>query len=226
MKKRIFWAGDSTVAQNRIDSYPQTGMGQVMNLYLKEGIEVHNFALNGRSSKSFINEGVLNKIEEELGKDDFLFIQFGHNDQKPDEERSTKPYSTYQEYLSVYVEIARKCGAHPVLITSLYRRIFLPNGHIKDEVHFEYPDAMKQLGEKLNVPVIDLCQMSKELLEKTGDENSKRWFMHLKKGEFASHIEGLEDNTHLRYEGAVTMAGLVAQGLKELGSIYAELICI
>ena len=224
MKKRIFWAGDSTVAQNTIGSYPQTGMGQTLSLYLYEDVIIYNFAKNGRSSKSFINEGILEKIKEELKEGDFLFIQFGHNDQKADEERSTKAFSTYQEYLTDYIETAKKCGAYPVLITSLYRRMFLPNGHIKDEVHFDYPDAMKQLGEKLNVPVIDLCQKSKELLENAGDDNSKKWFMHLKKGEFISHIDGLEDNTHLRYEGAVKMAGLVAQGLTELGGIYKELI--
>lgn len=224
MRKRIFWAGDSTVAQNTINSYPQTGIGQVMPLYLKEDIVVYNFAKNGRSTKSFINEGILDKIKEELKEGDYLFIQFGHNDQKPDEERSTQPFSTYQENLSAYIEAARKCGAYPVLITSLYRRLFSEDGHIKDEVHLEYPDAMKQLGERLNVPVIDLCQKSKELLEKIGDENSKKWFMHLKKGEFPSHKDGLEDNTHLKYEGAVTMAGLIAEGLKELGGIYIELI--
>jgi len=224
MKKRIFWAGDSTVAQNRINSYPQTGIGQVMELYLKEGITVYNFAKNGRSTKSFINEGLLDNIEKELKKGDFLFIQFGHNDQKDDEERNTKPFSTYQEYLSKYIGIAEGYGAYPVLITPLYRRIFSESGHIEDNVHFDYPDAMKQLSEKLNVPVIDLCKKSKELFEKTGDEDSKKWFMHLKKGEFVSNIDGLEDNTHLRYEGAVTMAGLVSQGLEELGGIYGELI--
>ena len=224
MKKKIFLAGDSTVAENKIDSYPQTGMGQVMGLYLKEDVIVYNFAKNGRSTKSFINEGRLDKIKEELKKDDFLFIQFGHNDQKDDEERSTMPFSTYQEYLSIYIEAAISYGAYPVLITPLYRRMFSEDGHIKNEVHYEYPDAMKQLGEKLKVPVIDLCQKSKELLEKIGDKNSKKWFMHLKEGEFKSHMEGLEDNTHLRYEGAVTMAGLVAEGVKELGAIYSDLI--
>lgn len=223
-KNRIFWAGDSTVATNYIGSYPQTGIGQVIKLYLKEEVEVCNFAKNGRSTKSFINEGILSEIEKELSKDDFLFIQFGHNDEKEDEDRGTKAFSTYQQYLSIYVEVARGAGAYPVLITPLYRRIFLPNGHIKDNVHFNYPDAMKQLGEKLNVPIIDLNESSKNLLEKTGEEESKKYFMHLKKGEFISNIDGLEDNTHLKYEGAVKMAGLVIEGLKELGGIYIDLI--
>ncbi|AGF55423.1 lysophospholipase L1-like esterase [Clostridium saccharoperbutylacetonicum] len=224
MIKRIFWAGDSTVAQNKIDSYPQTGIGQTLGLYLNEDIVVYNYAKNGRSSKSFVAEGILEKIKKEIEEGDFLFIQFGHNDQKVDKERNTEPYSTYQEYLTKYIEVAREQGAYPVLITSLYRRIFSEDGHIKDEVHYEYPNAMKILGERLEVPVIDLCQKSKALLEKTGDENSKKWFMHLKKGEFISHIEGLEDNTHLKYEGAVIMAELVAEGLQELGGIYKELI--
>jgi len=223
-KKRIFWAGDSTVATNYIDSYPQTGMGQVIKLYLKEEIEVHNFAKNGRSTKSFINEGILNEIEKELNKDDFFFIQFGHNDEKEDEARGTQAFSTYQEYLSKYIEVARKTGAYPVLITPLYRRMFLPSGHIKDNVHFDYPEAMRQLGANLNVPIIDLCEMSKNLIEETGDEESKKWFMHIKKDEFISYKDGVLDNTHLRYEGAVKMAGLISEGLKELGGIYRELI--
>lgn len=224
MKKKIFWAGDSTVANNYIDSYPQTGMGQVIKLYLKEEIEVYNFAKNGRSTKSFINEGILTEIEKELSEDDFLFIQFGHNDEKNDKARGTEAFSTYQEYLSKYVEVARSAKAYPIFITPLYRRMFLPSGRIKDNVHFDYPDAMKELGEKLNVPIIDLCEMSKNLLEETGDEESKKWFMHLKKGEFISYKDGLEDNTHLRYEGGVKMAGLVVHGLTELGGIYIDLI--
>lgn len=223
-KKRIFWAGDSTVATNHIESYPQTGIGQVIKLYLKDEVEVYNFAKNGRSTKSFINEGILSEIEKELSKDDFFFIQFGHNDEKENEERHTEPFSTYKEYLSKYLEVAREAKAYPVLITPLYRRLFSENGHIKDNVHLDYPDAMKELGKELNVPVIDLCEMSKVLFEETGDQESKKWFMHLKKDEYESYKDGLEDNTHLKYEGAVKMAGLVAEGLKELGSIYCELI--
>ena len=75
-RKRIFWAGDSTVATNKIDTYPQTGIGQVLYLYLKDNIDVYNYAKNGRSSKSFINEGILDEINKNIQEDDFLFIEF------------------------------------------------------------------------------------------------------------------------------------------------------
>jgi lysophospholipase L1-like esterase len=224
MNKKIFWAGDSTVAYNDISSYPQTGIGQVMDLYLHENVEIHNFAKNGRSTKSFIEEGLLKDIDKLIEKGDFLFIQFGHNDQKEEEDRRTEPFSTYQEYIKQYIEIAIKHGAFPVLITPVYRRIFEKSGHIRDEVHLDYPKAMLEIGERLNVPTIDLCRKSKKLLEKTGDSNSKKWFMHLQKDTFENYSNGLQDDTHMRYEGAVKIAGLVAQGLKELDGIYAEVL--
>lgn len=223
MANRIFWAGDSTVKHNRIITYPQTGIGQVMNLYLKPEIEVCNYAENGRSTKSFINETRLDKIDALLGEGDYLFIQFGHNDQKEDSERHTEPFLDYQENLSKFIAIARNHKANPVLITSLYRRIFR-EGKLLENVHLDYPEAMIELGQRLDVPVIDLCEKSKKLMELTGDTNSKNWFMNLEVNQFKNYPEGLEDNTHLRYEGAVVMAGLIAEGLKELGGIYPELL--
>lgn len=223
-KKRIFLAADSTVAYNDISTYPQTGWGQVIHLYLQDNIEIHNHAMNGRSSMSFINEGRLKAIEEQIGEGDFLFIQFGHNDQKEDPERGTSPYTTYQEYLTQYIEVARAHGAIPVFITSLYRRHFDEEGKLKENVHGEYPAAMKQLGERLGVPVIDLCSKSEVMLRELGDEASKALFMNLAPHISKKYPEGTIDNTHLQYAGAVSMAGLVAEGLKELGECYAELV--
>lgn len=223
MANRIFWAGDSTVKHNRINTYPQTGIGQVMNLYLKPEIEICNHAENGRSTKSFINEKRLDKIDELIGEGDYLFIQFGHNDQKEDSERHTEPFFDFQENLLKYIMIAKNHRAYPVLITSLYRRFF-SEGKLLDNVHLDYPKAMIELGQRMEVPVIDLCEKSRRLFEITGDTNSMSWFMNLKENQFKNYPEGLEDNTHLRYEGAVVMAGLIAEGLKELGGIYKELL--
>ena len=224
MAGTIFWAGDSTVKQNNITSFPQTGIGQGFELYLKKGIILDNRAENGRSTKSYINEGRLDEIEALIGKGDFLFIQFGHNDEKPDEERHTEPYSTYQENLVKFVNAARDNGAYPVFITSLYRRLFESEHKLIDNCHLDYPDAMLQLGETLNVPVIDLCTLSKNVLEKIGDENSKHLFMHVPAGVYANFPEGKTDNSHLQYEGAVLFAGLIAEGLRKLGGIYADLL--
>lgn len=224
MKHRIFWAGDSTVKRNTIETYPQTGIGQALYLYLKEDVTIYNYAENGRSTKSFIQEGRLDQIAAEIGENDFLFIQFGHNDQKEDEERHTDAYGEYQENLKKFIELAKKKKAKAVLITPLYRRHFDENGKILDHVHFDYPDAMKAVAKECSVVYIDLSEKSKCLFTQYGDEATKKWFMHLQPGEYQAYPKGSIDNTHLKQEGAVIMAGLVAEGLAQLGGEYQQLL--
>lgn len=225
MSVNIFYAGDSTVAQNSIRTYPQTGIGQTLPLYLKQLVTVHNHAINGRSTKSFIDESRLAAIYNELRAGDFLLIQFGHNDEKvQDETRYTSPFGEYQENLGKFINVARNRNAYPVLITPLYRRLFDSSGTLSEHTHGEYPDAMKEVGARLQVPVIDLCEKSRQLLLKTGEERSRRWFMNFPAGEYRNYPEGKTDNTHLCYEGAIVFAGLVADGLRELGGIYADLL--
>lgn len=221
--KKIIWIGDSTVAFNRADTFPQTGMGQEFNRYCKQEIAVLDFAQNGASTKSFYNGGWFAPALAAMEEGDFLFIQFGHNDEKPDEERRTEPYTTYQEWLLRYINIAREHGVHPVLITPLSRRLFREDGTIESS-HGEYPEAMTALGRQEGVPVIPLTEKSRLLYEQTGDQPSRRWFMYFPAGIYENYMEGKQDNTHLHCEGAVKMAGLVAEGLKELGGIYAELL--
>ena len=224
MLPRIFWAGDSTVKQNDYTSYPQTGIGQGLPLYLKKEIILVNRAENGRSTKSFIDEGRLSQIEQEIQEGDFLFIQFGHNDEKPDVERHTDPFTTYQANLETFVNVAMNKKAHPLFITSLYRRIFDDRGQLIENTHLDYPMAMIELGNKLNVPVIDLCELSKSLIQQTGMEQTKEWFMNLPSGRYPNYPEGKSDNSHLQYEGAVLFAGLIAKELHKLGGIFEELL--
>ena len=225
MKPIIYWAGDSTVKQNDFTSYPQTGIGQGFSLYVKKGIFIDNRAENGRSTKSFIDEGILDTIARDIKKGDFLFIQFGHNDEKPDEERHTEPFGSYQDNLKLYIKTATDRGAYPVLITSLYRRQFEEDQKtLKPDTHGRYPEAMIDLGKECHVPVIDLCRLSKELIEKSGPIISKRWFLHLPAGRYPNFPDGKEDNSHLTYEGCVVFSGLIAAELKKLGGIYEELL--
>ncbi|HHU75216.1 MAG TPA: rhamnogalacturonan acetylesterase [Clostridiales bacterium] len=224
MAGRIFWAGDSTVKQNNYTTYPQSGIGQGMRLFIKNEIEIRNHAENGRSTKSFINEQRLAAIYNEITEGDFLFIQFGHNDAKIEDPNRYTSIPEYKENLGKFVNVARNKKAYPVFITPLYRRWFSDGIHLDENVHGEYPDAMKETGKLLDVPVIDLCSMSKEWLQKLGNENSKKYFMNLAPGEYDRYPEGLDDNTHLKYEGAVMFAKLVAKGLYELGDIYRDLL--
>lgn len=223
--RKIYWAADSTVQTNDITTYPQTGMGQVLSLYLKEDVEVKNHAKNGRSTKSFIDEGRLQAIDELIGEGDFLFIQFGHNDEKDqDPTRYTEPYSTYMDNLAIYINVARKHGAYPVLITPLERRCFMENGHLGMGAHSDYVAGMKQTAANLDVPLIDLYSMSRAELKRAGEAESRNWYMNFDAEIYSNYMEGKADNTHLRYTGAVLYAGLVAKGLKELGGIYADLL--
>ena len=221
----IYWAGDSTVQYNDITTYPQTGIGQVLHLYLKPEIKVENHAKNGRSTKSFIDESRVPAIYDRITKGDFLFIQFGHNDEKiQDPLRYTEPFSDYMVNLEKFVNVARNKKAFPVLITPLERRCFQEDGSLGRGQHSDYVEAMKQTARNLDVPLIDLYTMSRDKLKEAGTEKSKDWYMHLPVGKYPSHPKGLVDNTHLKYEGAIVYAGCVAQGLKELGGIYRNLL--
>ncbi len=221
----IYWAGDSTVQYNDITTYPQTGIGQVFHLFLKPEVRVENHAKNGRSTKSFIEEARLSPIAERIAEGDFLFIQFGHNDEKKqDPSRYTDPFSEYMLNLEKFVNTAREKKALPVLITPLERRCFVEGDQLGLGEHSDYVAAMKQTAEKLKVPLIDLYSMSRAELRKAGAKKSKDWYMQLPKGVYPSYMEGLADNTHLRYEGAVMYAGCIARGLKELGGRYSDLL--
>lgn len=222
---RIFWAADSTVQTNDITTYPQTGIGQVFSLYTREGVTVFNHAKNGRSTKSFMDEGRLAVIEEQIGAGDFLFIQFGHNDEKSeDPARYTEPFSAYMENLEIYINAARKHQANPVLITPLERRCFVDEKHLGMGAHSDYVAAMKQTAEKNNVPLVDLYSMSRCALKKAGEPGSRKWYMYFDAGLYRNYPEGKKDNTHLRHEGAVFYAGLIAEGLRGLGGIYGGLL--
>ncbi len=222
---RIFWAGDSTVQTNDITTYPQTGIGQVFSLYLREGITVCNYGKNGRSTKSFIDEGRLAAIERNIGEGDFLFIQFGHNDEKShDPARYTVPGGTFDENLRTFINVARSHGARPVLITPLERRCFDESGILGPGAHGEYVAAVRAVAGAEQVPLVDLYSMSLEEMVKAGAEKTIEWFMNIEPNTYASCPEGKKDNTHLKYEGAVTFAGLVARGLREIGGVYADLL--
>ena len=208
----VHYIGDSTVARNNIHSYPQTGMSQGLPLYLKESVRVVSYAKNGRSTKSFLDEGRFAPVEAAMEPGDFLFIQFGHNDEKPDEARHTDPDTTFQENLHLFIRAARQTGAYPVLLTPIARRLFDEKGNFLPGSHGAYPAAMKQAAADAGVPVIDLTEKTERFLAELGDEPSKPLFVWP------------VDNTHLKYEGAVKMAGFVAEGLRELGGIYADLL--
>ncbi len=221
----IFWAGDSTVQTNDYTTYPQNGIGQVFSIFLKESCSVFNHAKNGRSTKSFLDEGRLEAIKEQISEGDFLFIQFGHNDEKSqDPARYTEPHGSFIDNLGILIQAARERGAYPVLITPLERRCFTDEKHLGPGEHLEYVKGIKEAAEKFKVPLVDLYTKSRRELEKAGEERSRGWYMYFPEGYYPEHPAESKDNTHLRHDGAVHFAGLIAEGLRELGGVYADLL--
>ncbi len=209
---QVFYIGDSTVARNKIHTYPQTGMSQGLQLYLKDAVQLISLAKNGRSTKSFLEEGLFAAAQEGLRAGDFLFIQFGHNDEKPDPARHTDPKTTFRDNLRFFIHTARERGAYPVLITPIARRLFDEKGVFLPGSHGEYPAAVRAVAAEENVPVADLTALTEAWLPTVGDEPSRPFFMWPK------------DNTHLKHEGAIQMAGFLARELRRMGSPYGDLL--
>ncbi|MCY8092585.1 rhamnogalacturonan acetylesterase [Bacillus haynesii] len=212
---QLFLAGDSTVCDYDGGRAPRAGWGQKIDAFLSDGVLIRNEAASGRSSRSFIEEGRLERIMTQIRSGDYLFVQFGHNDQKLDD-RYTEPYTTYKQHLRRYIDDARLKKANPVLITPVQRRSFESDGRFKN-THGDYPDAMIQLAEELRVPLIDLAFKSRQLLESMGQEASKKLFLWLEPGEHPNYPDGARDDTHFCDFGANEIAKLVAQGIKEAG---------
>ncbi|WP_438446065.1 rhamnogalacturonan acetylesterase [Gorillibacterium sp. sgz5001074] len=212
----LFLAGDSTVTDQPAEGWPYTGWGQMLPKWLKADVAVANYALSGRSSKSFISEGHLDKIWARMKPQDYLLIQFGHNDQKADEERHTDPFTTYKETLKLYIDGARSRQAVPVLVTSVQRRFFDAEGRLID-THGDYLTAMRELAQEEGVPLVDLAEKSRRLFEELGPEETKKLFLWAVPGEYINHPNGVEDNTHFHELGGIRVAELVAESLKELG---------
>jgi lysophospholipase L1-like esterase len=210
----LFLAGDSTVTDSSEQGFPFSGWGQLLQRFFKHDVAVANHAEGGRSTKSFIAEGRLDDIMKDIKEGDYLFIQFGHNDQKNDEERHTDPSTTYLENLRKYIEAAYSKKATPVLITSVHRRYFDASGKLKD-THGAYLDAVKQLAEEDGIALIDLAAKSKRLFEAEGPEGTKSIFLWGEPGEWSNYSSGVRDNTHFQERGGLSIAELVIQGIRE-----------
>lgn len=221
-KVTIFLAGDSTMANKPLDENPERGWGMYLPMYLTGDVEVQNHAVNGRSTKSFINEHRWDTIMSRLKEGDYVLIQFGHNDSKADDSvRSAPAHTQYKENLIRFVKDVRGKGATPVLITPVMRRKFDANGNFVDQ-HGDYPGVVKEVAASLNVPLIDLHKSSEALIVKEGVEGSRRLFLNIPPNHFKNYKGKEEDNTHFSEYGAASMASLVCQAIKEQNLALAK----
>ena len=213
-KVKVLLAGDSTMQDVNHEKNTDWGWGQVLSRFFNEEVEILNFAKGGRSSRTFVEEGRWDKLMSKADKDSYVFIQFGHNDaslKKPD--RYTSP-EDYKKYLTKFVTEAKSKGATPVLITPVSRRRF-KKGVFSDS-HGVYPDVVKEVARTENVLLIDLQAKSATAISKQGDEPSKQWFNYVVAGTNPIVPDGKNDDTHFSEVGAMKIASLVVEGMREL----------
>ncbi len=217
----VYLAGDSTMAPKQPDRRPETGWGEMLQQHFKDGkVVVDNRAVNGRSTTSFIAEGRWQAIADSLKQDDFVFIEFGHNDQKKDKPGVYASPADYKANLVRFISETRSKGATPILMTPVSRRKF-ENG-VLTKTHGEYPDLVKAVGTEQHVPVIDMETKSAAVLTRHGVDGSTRLFLQLKPGENPNYPKGVEDNTHFSPLGAEEMAKLAVEGIREIKAGLAK----
>ena len=209
--KKIFMIGDSTMKYNNISSYPQCGWGQMLHLFTKNDWLIEDHAENGRSSKSFIDEGRFDVILDRMSEGDFVICQFGHNDEKyQDPARFTTP-SSYKINLKYYADKVKEKGGHIVFATSITRHKFV-NG-IQINTHLGYPRAMKKFAEENGYTCIDLNDLTIKLYNQIGEEASAKHHMIFPANTYKTYIDGKDDHSHLVYLGAVTICELFVRAI-------------
>ena len=212
----IHTIGDSTMANKPDpDKNPERGWVQVLSPFFNNQVEIHNHAVNGRSTKSFRELGHWQKVVDSLKSGDYLFIQFGHNDAKDtDPTRYTNPQTSYRYNLINYINEARAKGAIPILFSSIARRKFNEQGVLLD-AHGNYTLQARLVAQEMNVPFFDMQYLTENLEMKYGVEGSKKLHLHFAPNENAYIPKGIDDNTHLSVLGATEIAKLFVEELKK-----------
>lgn len=237
----VFMIGDSTMANKPLDKENQErGWGQMLPIYLEGAIKVDNHAVNGRSSKSFIDEGRWDKVREKIRPGDYVIIQFGHNDEKAKSlDRYTVPGGSFDANLKKFVSEAREKGATPILMNSIVRRNFPANGiavaQTDDrqktwkkglenypaegdtlvDTHGDYRIAPRNVAEEMGVVFIDMNSLTHELVQGLGRDNSRSLFMWMPVGGYEFAPDGRIDNTHLNVLGGIIVSRLAVNAIAE-----------
>ena len=212
---RLHLAGDSTLADKLPEKRPETGWGEPFAMLFTAGsVRVINHARNGRSTRTFIEEGRWQALLDSAAPGDHVFLQFGHNDASEHKPDRYTPLPQYRENLRRFVLEARAAGLHPLLLTPVARRRFDAAGALQPS-HGEYPQAVRALAEELAVPLVDAEALSSALLIDAGVQGSSHYFLHLAAGEHPNYPQGLQDDTHFSPAGAAAVAYATAEALRD-----------
>ncbi|UEG53849.1 rhamnogalacturonan acetylesterase [Mucilaginibacter daejeonensis] len=206
----VYLAGNSTVVDQ--DDEPWAAWGQMIPRFFKQGVAVANHAESGLTLGSFMGSKRLDKVMSLIRPGDYLFIEFGHNDQK-EKGPNDGPWRSYAERLKTYIARTRQKGAIPVIVTSTARRSFDAEGRTVNTLG-EYPDAARKVARDEGVTLIDLNAMTTRFYDALGVEPSKKALVHYPANTFPGQTKAFEDNTHFNPYGAYELAKCVAQGIR------------
>ncbi len=208
--------GDSTVQSYTADYVPQAGWGQMIERFLSDDVTVENKAIGGRSAKNFISQGRLDEVLLNVKPGDYLFAQFGHNDNSYGVDDRWAAPGDYYEYLRTFVDGAKQRGATPVIVTPVSRRSYNAE---TGEANVSFPDyvaAASKLAAETGTALVDLSASSRAYLTEIGPEAAKSVFLHVPAGVYANRPNGTVDDTHFQEYGAIQMARLVATDVAKL----------
>lgn len=208
----VWLCGNSTVVDQ--DNEPWASWGQMIPRWFDDRVCFANYAESGETASTFIAANRLKKILSLMKSGDYIFIEFGHNDQKQ-KFAGAGAYYNFATCLKTFVDEARKRGAVPVFVTPTQRRSFDSNGKIQ-ETHADYPDAMRWVAKREGVQLIELHDMTRTFYEAMGVEPSKQAFVHYPAGTYPGQTTAFADNTHFNPYGAYEISKMVVEGMKQL----------
>ena len=231
----IFMVGDSTMANKPLAKGNQErGWGQTLPLCFDSTVTIHNHAVNGRSTKSFIDQGRWAEVLDSLKPGDYVIIQFGHNDEKADTARHTEPWGDYLGNLRRFASEAKAKGATPIICNSIVRRNFATvadavaqddksgqaemleaEGDSLIETHGEYLPAARKAAEEEGAVFIDMNSLTHELVQSYGPTRSRKLYLWAEPGTVEAYPDGKKDNTHLNVTGATIVAKMAAKAMSE-----------
>ena len=207
----IYLCGNSTVVDQNYE--PWASWGQMITRWFGPEVAISNHAESGLTARTFLGSFRLDKILSTLKKGDYVFVEFGHNDEK-EKRPGDGAWYHYVYNLKIFVDQVRSKGAEIVFCTPTQRRAFDSDNKTIKNTHGDFPAAMKMVAEREQVPLIDLNQKTKTFFETLGFEDSKRALVHYPKEMYGRE---LADNTHFNPYGAYEVAKCVVMGMKELG---------
>lgn len=211
----VFLCGNSTVVDQ--EQEPWASWGQMITRWFDERVVIANYAESGLSATTFLAQLRLDKILSQLREGDYVICEFGHNDEKEKRAGDGAWYS-YSRNLKIFADRVREKGGNIIFVTPTARRFFNDDQKTLRNTHGDYPEAMRTVSRRENIPLIELNGMTHTFYEAMGFEGSKRALVHYPANTFPDQPKALADNTHFNPFGAWEVAKMIVMGLKQMDS--------